>query len=332
MVVNEEQFQVGMCTDCRHAVADPWSVGFHVLHGMPLSHLRRQAVVGQYKAVEVGLGSTFGGVQGSATAAGVRRIMDTISVYMPTSLPWEFHDVGAGDGYMVMASLAAGAAVASGIELKEWGRSSENDKIVGPAGMATDRMRRMYKRKGCWEGGLESRFCNARGNICTQFGWSPAKALIRYDVGCRQIRGTLPTNRDLREFLSTIGSRQMLDHGQQGAYSPDAVLAQTERAVFAFCDGWGERDREHLFEKLISEDFSVRVFICSAGKGKEDWYNTGCYILDAINTCKQPVHGSKFVRMEDVHVHMRGSQSAKTLHVFVRQWALPVSVAVYVGV
>ena len=85
------------------------------------------------------------------------------------------------------------------------------------------------------------------------------------------------------------------------------------KAVFAFCDGFSEKDRAHMFA-LIGGDALVRVFMCSCGMGKGDSYRHPVSVLNALNAS-----GPVFAQGRSISVAMSGSHSKKTLHVFLRQ-------------
>ena len=88
------------------------------------------------------------------------------------------------------------------------------------------------------------------------------------------------------------------------------------KAVFAFCDGFSEDDRGHIFY-LVGRDARVRVFMCSCGKGKGDQFSTPGSVLDALNAAAG-TH-SFASQSEVLKVKMAHSAYSKTLHVFVRQ-------------
>lgn len=52
--------------------------------------------------------------------------------------------------------------------------------------------------------------------------------------------------------------------------------------VYAFCDGWGEKDRVALFQ-MVGKAGKARVFVCSPGKGKGEHFNTPERVLAEIN-------------------------------------------------
>ena len=88
------------------------------------------------------------------------------------------------------------------------------------------------------------------------------------------------------------------------------------KAVFAFCDGFAEKDRAHMFA-LIGGDALVRVFMCSCGRGKDDLYRQPVSVLNALNA--SVASGTVFAQTHPITVSMCGSHSQKTIHVFVRQ-------------
>ena len=89
------------------------------------------------------------------------------------------------------------------------------------------------------------------------------------------------------------------------------------KAVYAFCDGWAQEDRAHMFS-LIGKDELAMVFVCSCGKGKCDWFPTPDFVLKALN--EAAAHGQKplFKIHSQLPIHMYSSSGGKTLHVFTR--------------
>ena len=93
------------------------------------------------------------------------------------------------------------------------------------------------------------------------------------------------------------------------------------KAVFAFCDGFSEPDRGHIFG-LIGRDSLVCVFMCSCGKGKRDKYKKPSSVLEALNASARSLGTRLFSLRSPVpsfKVAMFDSGYVKTLHVFVRQ-------------
>lgn len=96
----------------------------------------------------------------------------------------------------------------------------------------------------------------------------------------------------------------------------DGRSVKLPKGVFAFCDGWNELDRKHMFS-LVGADPLVRVFICSYGNRAEDPYNTDERVLAALhegNGCMPPFRCLE----EGLSVNMYVSRQKKILHVFVR--------------
>lgn len=88
------------------------------------------------------------------------------------------------------------------------------------------------------------------------------------------------------------------------------------KAVFAFCDGFDERSRRHMF-KLVGQDSLVHLLVCSLGRGKHDLYSQPEAILHELNKGASAHSIPVFVNsLPSIKVRMCSSE--KTLHCFSR--------------
>ena len=127
------------------------------------------------------------------------------------------------------------------------------------------------------------------------FGVDPSRALLQYGADIRNCT-SLPT-------LQTPESKQM------------------RKGVFAFCDGFSEVDRGHMFG-LIGRDVLVHMFMCSCGRGKQDRYGTPEDVLEALNASATDARIPLFAVRSNTpcfKVKMFGGGGQKTLHVFMRR-------------
>lgn len=132
-----------------------------------------------------------------------------------------------------------------------------------------------------------------------------------------------------KAFLSRVGiSPNLLTVAYGVSVSHEAVSSlmlssdekRVDKAVYSFCDGFAEADREAMFN-LVHEDASVKVFICSCGKGTKDKYNKPEKILQALN--HEGSESSKAILFKhkpksSIVGHMYSSGSSKKLELFSR--------------
>jgi hypothetical protein len=114
------QLEVGI-VGCHEPRSDVRPAGMHAQGPTPnnlcLAPLALQAVTTAYNNFR-GLGVSGGeGMPGSLALPDMPKVLSEVRTLMGGK-PYEFHDVGAADGIMVLSSLASGASYAYGIELQ----------------------------------------------------------------------------------------------------------------------------------------------------------------------------------------------------------------------
>lgn len=92
---------------------------------------------------------------------------------------------------------------------------------------------------------------------------------------------------------------------------------QVHKAVFAFCDGWDQEDRAHMF-RIVGKDANVKMFIASPGKVSGDWYLKHEEMLKDLNLSASQHRCAEFRHQEAITVVMFVSGDEKTLHIFTR--------------
>jgi hypothetical protein len=129
-----------------------------------------------------------------------------------------------------------------------------------------------------------------------------------------------------RNFVTILGKHGVGSHCIHVEYGVD-VKELTElptvqptgshmpRFAFAFCEGWAEPCRRHMFA-LVAADVQVQVFICSGGRAKKDAFKGHKQILEALNG---PAVGAPFERLpKPLKTAMFSSGETKILHIFQR--------------
>ncbi|GAX86546.1 hypothetical protein CEUSTIGMA_g13953.t1 [Chlamydomonas eustigma] len=98
--------------------------------------------------------------------------------------------------------------------------------------------------------------------------------------------------------------------------SSHSSYACLSKIVLTFCDGFGEKDRSHIF-KLVRNDPLVKVFVCMMGKGSKDAFSKPSSVLNELNRQDDEMHQA-FSYVGEVAAYMYGSGSKKYLHFFSR--------------
>ncbi len=87
--------------------------------------------------------------------------------------------------------------------------------------------------------------------------------------------------------------------------------------VYAFCDGFPPKDREHLFQ-LVAANCKVKAFMCSPSKAGGDPYTTSASILDALNKAALRASQRPFEEHGRLVVALQQSSVQKTVFFFRR--------------
>lgn len=96
---------------------------------------------------------------------------------------------------------------------------------------------------------------------------------------------------------------------------PGPACCSLPKAVFSFCDGFSEADREHMFH-LVASDKVVCLFLACCGRGKGDAFQYPEDIVLALNKVEA---FEKFSHHGVVRVRMFGNcKEEKQVHVFRR--------------